>query len=70
MSSRYYNNAGATAKVKTADGWLITRDLGFMRNGRPVIIGRAKDIIFVNGLRCIRCANYAGPNYGFCDAHE
>lgn len=49
VTSGYYNNAEATAKVKTADGWLITGDLGFMRSGRLVVTGRAKDIIFVNG---------------------
>ncbi|WP_342426071.1 amino acid adenylation domain-containing protein [Paenibacillus sp. FSL L8-0502] len=49
VTSGYYNNPEATAKVKTEDGWLITGDLGFMRNGRLTITGRAKDIIFVNG---------------------
>ncbi|TKH36336.1 non-ribosomal peptide synthetase [Paenibacillus polymyxa] len=49
VTSGYYNNAEATAKVITEDGWLITGDLGFMRNGRLTITGRAKDIIFVNG---------------------
>ncbi|UED72997.1 non-ribosomal peptide synthetase [Brevibacillus sp. DP1.3A] len=49
VSVGYYNNPEATAKIKTADGWLITGDLGFMRKGRLFITGRAKDIIFVNG---------------------
>ncbi|KPV61396.1 hypothetical protein QJ48_00270 [Paenibacillus sp. A3] len=49
VTSSYYNNPQATAKVKTADDWLKTGDLGFMRSGRLVITGRAKDIIFVNG---------------------
>ncbi|EHS57513.1 iturin a synthetase a, partial [Paenibacillus sp. Aloe-11] len=49
VTAGYYNNPEATAKVKTEDGWLITGDLGFMRNGRLTITGRAKDIIFVNG---------------------
>ncbi|MFB6363476.1 amino acid adenylation domain-containing protein [Paenibacillus elgii] len=49
VTSGYYNNPQATAQVKTADGWLKTGDLGFMRSGRLVITGRAKDIIFVNG---------------------
>ncbi|AET61188.1 iturin a synthetase a [Paenibacillus terrae HPL-003] len=49
VTSGYYNNPEATAKVKTEDGWLITGDLGFTRNGRLTITGRAKDIIFVNG---------------------
>jgi|GEM_PF-397272 len=49
VTAGYYNNPQATAKVMTADGWLKTGDLGFMRSGRLVITGRAKDIIFVNG---------------------
>ncbi|MHB8066154.1 MAG: phosphopantetheine-binding protein, partial [Ruminiclostridium sp.] len=31
------------------NGWLNTGDLGFLREGRVVITGRAKDIIFLNG---------------------
>lgn len=45
----YYNNKIATAETINTDGWLNTRDLGFIRNGRLIITGRAKDIIFVNG---------------------
>lgn len=45
----YYNNETETNKVITADGWLKTGDLGFMRQGALYITGRAKDIIFVNG---------------------
>ncbi|WP_010494699.1 non-ribosomal peptide synthetase [Paenibacillus elgii] len=48
VTAGYYNNPQATVKVMTADGWLKTGDLGFMRSGRLVITGRAKDIIFVN----------------------
>ncbi|MFB7816379.1 amino acid adenylation domain-containing protein [Paenibacillus chitinolyticus] len=49
VTSGYYNNPQATAKAMTKDGWLVTGDLGFMRSGRLIITGRAKDIIFVNG---------------------
>ncbi|MFZ5989459.1 MAG: AMP-binding protein [Bacillota bacterium] len=49
VTQGYYNNEEATKKVITQDGWLITGDLGFMKNKRLVITGRAKDIIFVNG---------------------
>jgi fatty-acyl-CoA synthase len=45
----YYNHPQATAKVMTDDGWLDTGDLGFMQNGRLIVTGRAKDIIFING---------------------
>lgn len=49
VTSGYYNNPEATARVMTEDGWLNTGDLGFMKKGRLVITGRAKDIIFLNG---------------------
>jgi len=49
VTSRYYNNKKATSNAITKDGWLDTGDLGFMREGKLVITGRAKDIIFVNG---------------------
>nr|WP_052477651.1 hybrid non-ribosomal peptide synthetase/type I polyketide synthase [Kibdelosporangium sp. MJ126-NF4]CEL13123.1 FIG01130854: hypothetical protein [Kibdelosporangium sp. MJ126-NF4]CTQ98811.1 FIG01130854: hypothetical protein [Kibdelosporangium sp. MJ126-NF4] len=32
-----------------ADGWLRTGDLGFLRDGRLCVVGRAKDVVFVNG---------------------
>ncbi|AEI42895.1 amino acid adenylation domain-containing protein [Paenibacillus mucilaginosus KNP414] len=49
VSCGYYNNPEATAAVLTPDGWLRTGDLGFIRDGRLVMAGRAKDVIFVNG---------------------
>lgn len=49
VTKGYYNNYTATQKSITEDGWLKTGDLGFIRNGRLIITGRAKDIIFVNG---------------------
>lgn len=49
VTKGYYNNPGATAELFTADGWLRTGDLGFMREGRLVITGRAKSIIIKNG---------------------
>ncbi len=49
VTKGYYNNPEATAAVFTQDGWLDTGDIGFMRNGRLIVIGRKKDIIFVNG---------------------
>lgn len=50
VTSGYYNHPQATREAITADGWLRTGDLGFIHDGQLVIIGRAKDIIFVNGL--------------------
>lgn len=43
----YYNEPEAAERL--ADGWLNTADIGFMLNGRLVVVGRAKDILFVNG---------------------
>lgn len=50
VTQGYYNNPEATARTIAPDGWLNTGDLGFMRGGRIVITGRAKDIIFVGGI--------------------
>lgn len=49
VTSGYYNNPEATLNTIRADGWLNTGDLGFLRNGRLIVTGRAKDVIFVNG---------------------
>lgn len=49
VTSGYYNDAEATARTFTGDGWLRTGDLGFMKEGSLVVTGRKKDIIFVNG---------------------
>lgn len=49
VTSGYYNNPAATENVITHDGWLKTGDLGFLRDGRLVVTGRIKEIIFVNG---------------------
>ena len=50
VTSGYYNNKEATSKLITCDGWLNTGDLGFKDlKGNLYIVGRDKDIIFVNG---------------------
>lgn len=42
----YYNNADATRKVLSEDGWLNTGDLGMLTmHGDLMIVGRAKDTI-------------------------
>lgn len=48
VTSGYYNNPAQNEK-SFQDGWLKTGDLGFMTNGRLVVTGRIKDVIFVNG---------------------
>jgi long-chain acyl-CoA synthetase len=41
----YFKNDEATAKTKTAEGWLATGDAGFIdRNGHLKVIDRAKDV--------------------------
>lgn len=50
VTNGYYNNKEATNKLITSDGWLNTGDLGFKDfNENLYIVGRDKDIIFVNG---------------------
>jgi acyl transferase domain-containing protein/acyl-CoA synthetase (AMP-forming)/AMP-acid ligase II len=46
----YYNNPGETANTIDNLGWLDTGDVGFITNGRLVIIGRTKDLIIVGGI--------------------
>ncbi|MEU4558709.1 amino acid adenylation domain-containing protein [Actinoplanes sp. NPDC023936] len=45
----YHRDPRATAAALTGDGWLRTGDIGFVRNGRLVISGREKDVLFVHG---------------------
>ncbi len=47
--SGYYNNPEATKWVFDEDGWFNTGDLGFMKDGKLILTGRAKDLIFING---------------------
>jgi fatty-acyl-CoA synthase len=44
----YFNEPDATAEALT-DGWLDTGDLGYWAFGELVIVGRAKDMLIVNG---------------------
>lgn len=49
VTKGYYNNIIQTQNNITADGWMRTGDLGFIRHGSLYITGRIKDIIFKNG---------------------
>lgn len=49
VTDGYYNNQEATQKVVLKDGWLDTGDLGFINNHSLYVVGRSKDIIFING---------------------
>ncbi len=44
----YYRDPEATAACMV-DGWLDTGDMGYMANGYLFIVGRAKDMIIING---------------------
>ncbi len=44
----YYRDAEATAEC-LVDGWLDTGDMGYMAQGYLFIVGRAKDMIIING---------------------
>jgi fatty-acyl-CoA synthase len=45
----YFGNPVETARVLSADGWLDTGDLGYVRGGEVVVTGRVKDLIIING---------------------
>lgn len=45
----YFNEAEATVRVLSRDGWLDTGDLGYLLEGQIVITGRAKDLIIFGG---------------------
>lgn len=49
ITKGYYNNEEASKASFTEDGWLNTGDLGFLREGRLSITGRAKEIIIIEG---------------------
>lgn len=48
VTSSYYNNKEKTEEKIAKDGWLNTKDLGVLRNGRLIFIGRFKDVIYYN----------------------
>ncbi len=50
VTQGYYKNEEANHAAILSDNWLDTGDLGFIHNGELIITGRAKDIIFANGL--------------------
>lgn len=46
----YYNNDQANLDSFTSDGYLITGDMGYIKDNNLVLTGREKDIIIINGL--------------------
>jgi fatty-acyl-CoA synthase len=45
----YFRDEDATRACLTADGWLDTGDMGYLSDGYVYIVGRAKDMIIING---------------------
>jgi len=45
----YFNNVSVTKALLSEDGWFNTGDLGFLKENRLTIIGRLKEILFING---------------------
>ena len=46
----YYNDDQSNANSYTKDGWFKTGDVGFIKDNKLAITGRAKDMIISNGL--------------------
>ena len=45
----YFRDAEATAAALSPDGWLDTGDMGYLSKESIFIVGRAKDMIIING---------------------
>ncbi|RKH03073.1 fatty acyl-AMP ligase [Corallococcus sp. CA053C] len=45
----YFEDAEATGRALTGDGWLDTGDLGFGADGELYLTGRAKDLVIIRG---------------------
>ena len=45
----YFRDEEATAACLSPDGWLDTGDMGYLSGGYIYIVGRAKDMIIING---------------------
>lgn len=62
----YLNNEKATAEAFTADGWIRSGDVGYIKDGRWYVVDRTKDLIKVRGWQVspaeIECALLEHPN--------
>ncbi len=45
----YFRDEESTVACLSADGWLDTGDMGYLSDGYVFIVGRAKDLIIING---------------------
>ena len=46
----YWGRDGFQSQSLMADGWYVTGDYGFAREGNLYVIGRVRDIIIINGV--------------------
>jgi hypothetical protein len=62
----YLNNEKATSDAFTADGWIRSGDVGYVKEGRWYVVDRTKDLIKVRGWQVspaeIECALLEHPN--------
>lgn len=49
LMTGYFRDEAATRACLSADGWLDTGDMGYLKGGDLYIVGRAKDMIILNG---------------------
>ncbi|PXX57607.1 acyl-CoA synthetase (AMP-forming)/AMP-acid ligase II [Nocardia tenerifensis] len=63
MMTEYLGDPAETAEV-LVDGWVRTRDLGYLEDGYLYLTGRARDVIIVDALPV-----YAGPIERLLAAH-
>ncbi|GER03510.1 hypothetical protein JCM17846_11920 [Iodidimonas nitroreducens] len=49
VMTEYFGDPDTTAAVLSESGWLDTGDMGYMGEGALYVIGRAKDMIIING---------------------
>jgi hypothetical protein len=62
----YLNNEKATSEAFTADGWIRSGDIGYVKEGRWYVVDRTKDLIKVRGWQVspaeIECTLLEHPN--------
>ena len=50
VTAGYFQQPELNQETFTEDGWFVTGDLGFLRDGQLTITGRQKDVIIINGV--------------------
>lgn len=50
VTEEFFNDRECTNEIIDENGWLNTYDLGFMHDNKLIVTGRAKDVIFSNGV--------------------